>query len=107
MAKHGATAGHYKVAIRCLAPSESAGGGPKLAALGSNSRRATEDTSSVATLEPLGPGTKFSRPILETAGVPLLTTSSAQQGMKQILEAIESASSSTVRDSVREALESS
>src|SRR6201996_6335109 len=48
---HGATAGKFHVAVRCLAPTQRSGGGVDLAAVGSNSRRATEDTSSVATLE--------------------------------------------------------
>jgi hypothetical protein len=102
---HGATAGHFTVAVRCLAPSERPGGGVDLATDGSNSRRATSDTSAVATLEPPGPGTKFSRPILESAEVPLVTSASAQRGMKRILTAIEGAGDSGVRGSVREALE--
>ena len=71
LASHGATARHFKVAARCLAPSERSGGGVDLATNGANSRRATEDTSAVATLEAPGPGNKFTRSILETAGIPL------------------------------------
>jgi hypothetical protein len=107
LAAHGATAGHFKVAARCLAPSEKAGGGVDLATNGSNSRRATEDTSAVATLEPPGPGTKFSRAILESAGIPLVTSSSGKSGMKRIVEAVESAGSSNVRESVQKSLEPS
>jgi hypothetical protein len=107
LARHGAAAGRYEVAIECLAPSESSGGGPKLAVLGSNSRRATEDTAAVATLEPPGAASKFSRPILESANVPLVTSTSARTGMDRIIKAIEGAGSSTVRDDVREALEPS
>jgi hypothetical protein len=105
LASHGATAGHFTVAIRCLAPSEKAGGGVDLATDGSNSRRATADTSAVATLEPPGPGAKFTRAILESAEIPLVTTTSAQKGMKRILSAIEGAGSSSVRSSVRDTLE--
>jgi hypothetical protein len=105
LASHGATAGHFKIAARCLAPSAKAGGGVDLATDGSNSRRATEDTSAVATLEAPGPGTKFTRPILESAGIPLVTSASASRGMKRIIEAVEGAGSSGVRESVREALE--
>jgi hypothetical protein len=105
LAKHGATAGHFNVAARCLAPSERGGGGVDLATVGSNSRRATEDTSAVATLESPGPGNKFSRPILESAGIPLVTSSSGRKGMKQVIEAVESAGTSGVRESVRGALE--
>jgi hypothetical protein len=107
LAAHGASAGHFKIAARCLAPSEKAGGGVDLAADGSNSRRATSDTSAVATLEAPGPGAKFTRSILESAGIPLLTSSSGSKAMKQIIEAVENAGSSSPRSKVREALEPS
>ena len=105
LAAHGAGAGKFTVAVRCLAPSERAGGGVDLATTGANSRRATEDSSSVATLEPPGPGTKFTRPILESAEIPLVTAASAAKGMGRILTAIEGAGSGDVRSSVRESLE--
>jgi hypothetical protein len=104
---HGATAGHFKVVARCLAPSERAGGGVDLATNGSNSRRATQDTSAVATLEPPGPGNKFAQAILESAGILLVTSSSGANGMNSIIKAVEGAGSSEVRDKVREALEPS
>jgi hypothetical protein len=107
VASHGAAVGHFTVAVRCLAPSENAGGGVDLATDGSNSRRATADTSAVATLEPPGPGAKFTRAILDSAEIPLVTAASAQKGMKRILTAIEGAGDSGVRGSVREALEPS
>ncbi len=107
LASHGATAGHFTVAVRCLPPSEKAGGGVDLATDGSNSRRATADSSAVATLEPTGPGTRFTRPILESAEVPLVTSASASKGMKRILVAIEEAGDSGVRGAVDEALEPS
>jgi hypothetical protein len=105
LASHGATAGHFTVAVRCLAPSERNGGGVDLATDGSNSRRATADSSAVATLEPPGPGAKFTRAILESAEIPLVTSASPSKGMKRILTAIEGAGSSSVRGSVQEALE--
>jgi hypothetical protein len=105
LASHGASVGHFTVAVRCLASSERSGGGTDLAANGANSRRATSDTSAVATLEPPGPGTKFSRPILESAGIPLVTSASAERGMSRILSAIESAGDSNVRESVQGTLE--
>ena len=107
LAKHGATAGHFRVAVRCLASSERGGGGVDLATTGSNSRRATEDTSAVAMLESPGPGNRFSRPIIESAGIPLVTSASGSKGMKQVIEAVESAGTSSVREGVREALEPS
>jgi hypothetical protein len=104
---HGGKAGNFQVLIRCLAPAERAGRGVDLATNGSNSRRATEDTSSVATLELPNPGNKFARPILESAGVPLVISSSGQKGMQRIIKAVESSGSSEVRDKVREVLEPS
>jgi hypothetical protein len=105
LAAHGATAGHFTVAVRCLAPSGRAGGGVDLATDGANSRRATADTSAVATLEPPGPGAKFTRAILESAEIPLVTSPDARRGMARILAAVEGAGDSDVRGSVREALE--
>lgn len=105
LASHGARAGNFTVAIRCMAASERPGGGTDLAANGSNSRRATSDTSAVATLEPPGPGTRFSRPILESAGIPLITSASADKGMNRILRAVEGAGDSNVRESVQQSLE--
>ncbi len=107
LATHGASAGHFKIAARCLAPSGKAGGGVDLATDGSNSRRATSDTSAVATLEAPGPGTKFTRSILESAGIPLLTSTSGSKAMKSVIEAVENAGSSGVRSKVQEALEPS
>lgn len=102
---HGAAAGSFKVAARCLAPSERAGGGVDLATNGSNSRRATQDTTAVATLERPGPGNKFAHAILESAGIPLVTSASGKAGMTRIVQAIESAGTSNVRESVLEELE--
>ncbi|HXF31664.1 MAG TPA: hypothetical protein VN522_09080 [Solirubrobacterales bacterium] len=107
LASHGPTAGHFKVTARCLAPSERPGGGVDLATNGSNSRRATEDTSSVATLERPGPGNEFARAILESAGIPLVTSSSGETGMTRIIKAVEGAGSSNVRESVQGTLEPS
>ena len=107
LASHGATAGHFKVVARCLAPSERGGGGVDLAANGSNSRRATEDTRAVATLEEPGPGNEFAQAILESAGIPLVTSPSGRRGMQQVIKAVEDAGSSDVRGSVHEAFESS
>jgi hypothetical protein len=104
---HGPTAGHFKIVARCLAPSERAGGVVDLATNGSNSRRATEDTRSVATLEPPGPGNRFAGAILESAGIPLVTSTSGKTGMTRIVKAVESAGTSNVRESVLEALEPS
>jgi hypothetical protein len=107
LASHGATAGHFKIQARCLAPSERGGGGVDLATNGSNSRRATEDTRAVATLEEPGPGNRFAQAILESAGIPLVTSPSGKTGMTRIIKSVEGAGSSNVRESVQEALEPS
>lgn len=107
LSSHGPTAGHFEIAARCLAPSERPGEGVDLAADGANSRRATQDTSTVATLEMPGPGNKFTRSILESAGIPLVTASSGASAMKRVIEAVESAGTGSVRESVRGTLEPS
>jgi hypothetical protein len=107
LASHGPEAGNFKVAVKCLAGSEKPGGGTDLATVGANSRMATEDTSSVATLEAPAPANKFARPILESAGVPLVRDADGSEGMKRVLEAVEGAGGSDVRGSVRKALEPS
>ena len=107
LASRGASVGDFTVAVRCLAASESGEGRVDLATDGANSRRATSDTSAVATLEPPGPGTRFSRPILESAGIPLVTSPDAKQGMSRVIKAIEGAGDSNVRESVQGALEPS
>jgi hypothetical protein len=106
LASHGSSVGHFKVVARCLAPSERPGGGVDLATNGANSRRATEDTRAVATLETPGPGNKFARAILESAGIPLVTSPSGKVGMARVIDAVEGAGSSNVRESVQGALES-
>jgi hypothetical protein len=107
LASQGSTVGHFKIDARCLAPSERSGGGVDLAANGSNSRRATEDTSAVATLEAPGPGNKFAHAILESAGIPLVVSPSGGKAMSRVIKAVEGAGSSDVRDSTRESLEPS
>jgi hypothetical protein len=107
LASHGPAVGHFHVVARCLAPSERAGGGVDLAANGANSRRATEDTRSVATLEAPGPGNKFAHAILESAGIPLVTSPSGRSGMQRVIKAVEGAGSSNVRESVQGTLEPS
>jgi hypothetical protein len=104
---HGETAGNFQILIRCLTPDERPGKGVDLATNGANSRRATEDTRSVATLEAPGPGNKFAHAILESAGIPLVVSADGRTGMKRVIKAVEGAGSSDVRNSVRESLEPS
>jgi hypothetical protein len=107
-------AGDFKVAAVCLPATEvpvKAGTGASartdLATAGANARRATEDTSAVALMEPPGQASKFTRPILETGGVPLVTSPSGKAAMARVLKAIGEGGSSSIRDSVQETLEPS
>ncbi len=114
LASAGGKAGNFAVTAVCLPATEvpaaagtNAGSRTDLASAGANARRATEDTSAVALLEPPGQASRFTHPILETAGIPLVSSSSGKAAMQRTLTAIEEAGSSSVRDGVREALEPS
>jgi hypothetical protein len=107
-------AGNFKVRAVCLPAVDTpagqgaaAGNRTDLATAGANARRAAEDTSAVALLEPPGQAAKFTHPILESAGIPLVLSSSGKAAMARTLKAIEEAGSSSIRDSVRETLEPS
>lgn len=102
LAREGGRAGDVRVQVFCLAPGES-GGRLNLATVGANARRATEDSTTVGYLEPPGPATRFSRPILEEAGIAWIDSDSGEAGMGRFLRAIE-AGSDALRESVQEAL---
>jgi hypothetical protein len=102
LAREGDEAGPVRVRIACL---ESARDGSrlKLATVGANARRATEDSAAVAYIEiPATPS--FSRPIVEAAGIPVIRSNSGATAMDRLLGAIGDADSGSLRDSVREAL---
>jgi hypothetical protein len=88
----------------CLAPDDLRGR-VDLAAAGANARRATQDSAAVAYLEAPGPAGKFSRPIVESAGIAWTVSRFGGSEMARILIAIEEAGTGSVRDSVREKLE--
>ncbi|HET6997890.1 MAG TPA: hypothetical protein VFI03_04810 [Solirubrobacterales bacterium] len=75
-----------------------------LAAVGANARRATEDSITVGYLEPPGPATRFSRPILDEAGIAWIDSDSGAAAMSRLLAAIEDADLDALRESVREGL---
>lgn len=104
LAAAGAATGELTVRVACLAPDDSRGR-VDLAAAGANARRATQDSAAVAYLEAPGPAGKFSRTIVEAAGIAWTTSRSGGAGMGRILTAIEEAGTGSVRDSVREKLE--
>jgi hypothetical protein len=86
-------AGDLKVRVLCLRRVER-GGRADLATAGANTRRATEDSSSVAYLEAPGPAAPFSKSIVENAGVAWVKTNSAVPVARRILKALEGDSSS-------------
>lgn len=101
----GGRAGDVRVEAVCL-PSVESKGKLKLATVGANARRATEDSTAVAYLEAPGPGNEFSEPILESAEIPSITSSSGTRAMAQLLRAIDTASSSgSLRASIADELE--
>jgi hypothetical protein len=89
---------------------DSAGAGRwSLAAVGANARRAIEDSTTIGYIgEPGAVASGFSRPILETAGVPQLPGGSGAVAMDKLLHAIRQAGSpespGDLRESVRNTL---
>jgi len=95
-------AGDLTVRFVCLPPFAKSGE-VDLATVGADARRATEDSTSVAYLEAPGPAAKFSRPVVESAGIAWIETRSASTAMDRIISALERESSSprkTVLDEV-------
>jgi hypothetical protein len=108
LAAAGGEAGDLKVRAVCLPPVEGAALGSrrlKLATVGANARRAAEDSSAVAFLEPPGPANRFAEPILEEPGIAFLVESSGSEATRRILRAIEEAGSGSLREDVRKSLE--
>jgi len=79
------------------------GGKLDLATTGANARRATEDSTAVGFVEQPGPEAGFSRPILEEAGIALITSSSGAKAMATILVDLESRGDKAPREAVSEA----
>jgi len=95
----GGEAGDLKVHAVCLPVIETKGG-VDLAASGRNARRATEDSTAIAYLEAPGPGSRFSRSIVESADIAWIETSSGSTAVRRVLRAIDDAGSSSPRDAV-------
>ncbi|MBW8060634.1 MAG: hypothetical protein FVQ78_10035 [Solirubrobacterales bacterium] len=89
----------------CLADS-AVQGRLDLAVIGANARRATEDSTAVGYIgEPDPAASRFSRPILESAGIAQLSGLSGRTAMAKLLGAIrEAGSSGSLRESVRDSL---
>jgi hypothetical protein len=106
LARDGGEAGDVHVRVVCL-PSAESSQKLDLAQIGANARRATEDSSSIGYIgEPTKAASRFSEPILEEAGIAQLPQISGTAAMKKLLQAVDEAgSSSSLRESVRDALE--
>lgn len=84
LARQGGRAGEVRVRIVCL-PAGEADGRLDLARIGANARRATEDSSAVAFLAPPTHANRFSRPILDSAEIPLTPTRSGVAAVSRLL----------------------
>jgi len=100
----GDRADDVRVEAVCLSGAEGKGQ-LDLAIVGANARRATQDSTTVAYLEAPGRGNAFADPILESAEIPTIHTSSGANAMTRLLQAIEAAGSSgSLRASVSDQL---
>lgn len=86
LAEAGGRAGDFRLRAVCVAD-EAGSGDARLAAIGAAARRATEDSSSVTYI-----GTRdrtairFSKPILEAAGVARISANSGSASMRELLQ---------------------
>jgi len=76
------------------------GGGTALGVAGRNARRATEDSTAVAFLDAPGPTAKFSRSIVDAAGVAWLEAASGRSAMRRVIAALDDRGSSSPRSAV-------
>jgi hypothetical protein len=102
----GGRAGGVEVQVLCLEPVERRGR-LDLAQVGANARRATEDSTAIAYVEHRGPAGRFSKPIVDSAGIAWINASSGASAMQRLLDAVEDADSNALRSSVHEALSGS
>jgi hypothetical protein len=104
LAQHGGEAGDVRVRVSCL-PSAESSQKLNLARIGTNARQATEDSSAIAYIgEPTAAASRFSRPILEAAGILQLPQSSGANAMAEVLKALSQSTSGSLRQSVNDAL---
>lgn len=91
--------------VACL-PAVEDRGKLDLAQIGANARRATEDSTTVAYIaEPDPAAARFSRPILEDAGIAQLTDNSGAASMASVLRALRRTDdSASLRESVLDEL---
>lgn len=106
LARAGGRAGDVRVRAVCL-PSAESSEGLDLATIGANARRAAEDANTIGYIgEPTRAASRFSRPILESAGIAQLTQSSGAAAVKKLLHAVaEAGDSGSLRESLLDDLE--
>lgn len=106
LARDGGRAGDVRVRVICLSRAESSRK-LNLAAIGANARRATEDSTTIGYIgEPTRAASRFSEPILESAGIAQLSQTSGAAAMRKLLRAVDEAGDSgSLRQSVYDELE--
>jgi hypothetical protein len=104
LGQEGDGAGDVRIHAVCL-PTPRQGTRLDLVAVGANARRASEDSTTIAYLAAPSAAFRFSHPILESAGIATVKASSGEAAMRKLLDVVAAADSSSLRDSVREALE--
>ena len=105
LASHGERVGDVRIRAICL-PAAREDQKLRLATLGTNARRATEDSTTVAYLEPDdSAAARFTHPILESADIGWISSDTGKTAMARLIQAVEDAGSSSLRESVREELE--
>jgi hypothetical protein len=105
LARREGRAGRLRVRLICL---DDTGGEGRwtLAAVGANARRASEDSTAVGYIgEDDASAARFSRPILESAGIAQITGTGGVTAMSRLLDAIRAAGSSGVREFVEDELD--
>ena len=103
LARSGHRVGRIRVQAVCLDDSR-AGKRWSLAAVGANARRATEDSTAIGYIGELDPAaTRFSRPIVEGAGLAQVSDRPGAAAMAILLRAVrEAGESDSMREAVRE-----
>lgn len=97
-------AGDLHVKAICL-PNARSASKLNLATVGANARRATEDSTTVGYLEASDPRiARFTHPILETASIAWISSSSGKAAMAKLLKTIRNSDTGSLRESIREEL---
>jgi hypothetical protein len=107
LARGNGRAGSLRLRVACLRAGAS-GDRLDLGLIGASARRASEDSTAVGYVEPPGPATRFSQPILESAGIAHLTSESGARGIARLMRSVrEAGDAGSVREAVAEDLDGS